>query len=70
MNLRLFEQLAAQHIADARQQAVGGREHIGRSRAWQQALRARTGWTLVDLGLKLVAQPHRHSVPRPRTAGS
>jgi hypothetical protein len=70
MNPRVFEELAAQHIADARQQAAGGREHIGRSRAWQQALRVRTGWTLVDLGLKLVAPPNRHSVPRPRTAGS
>jgi hypothetical protein len=72
MNPRVLEELAAQHMADVRQQAAGSREHIGRSRAWQQTLRVRTGWTLVDLGLKLVAQPqpHQRRVPRPRPAGS
>jgi len=70
MNPRVFEELAAQRIADARQQAADCRAHVGRGSAWQQALRVRTGWTLVDIGLKLVAQPQRHRVPRPRPAGS
>jgi hypothetical protein len=35
-----------------------------------RSLRARTGWRLVDLGLKLVVQPHSRSASSPRPAGS
>jgi hypothetical protein len=71
MNPRVLEDLAAQHMADIRASAARSRQHIGRSRDRQQSLRVRTGWTLVDVGLKLVAQPQpRHRVPGPRPAGS
>jgi hypothetical protein len=72
MHPRVFEDLAAQHMADIRKSAAGTRQHMSRSRDHQQSLRVRTGWTLVDLGLKLVAQPepHQQRVPRPRPAGS
>jgi hypothetical protein len=71
MNPRVLEDLAAQHMADIRASVAGSRQHAGRSRDRHQSLRVRTGWTLVDLGLRLVAQPERrHHVPRPRPAGS
>jgi hypothetical protein len=60
MNPRVLEDLAAQHMADIRRSATASREHVGRGRGSQQSLRVRTGWTLVDLGLKLVAQPQPH----------
>jgi hypothetical protein len=49
--------------------AAATRPHVGQSRDRQYSLRERTGWTLVDFGLKLVAQPHRPVTPRPRPAG-
>jgi len=70
MNPRQFEALAAQHQAQIQESVAGSRPHIGRSRDRQHSLRTRTGWTLVDLGLKLVAQPHRPVPARPRPAGS
>ncbi len=72
MHPRVLEDLAAQHMADIRQSVADTRQHVSRSRGRQQSLRVRTGWTLVDLGLKLVAQPepNQRRVPRPRPAGS
>ncbi len=35
-----------------------------------RSLRARTGWRLVDLGLKLVVQPDSRPASSPRPAGS
>jgi hypothetical protein len=73
MNPRVLEELAARHMADIRDEAASTRAHVGRgrSRARQQTLRVRTGWTLVDLGLKLAAGPQPHQrIPRPRPAGS
>jgi hypothetical protein len=54
-------------MANIRASVAASRQHVGRSRDRQQALRIRAGWTLVDLGLKLVAQPqpHRQRMPRP-----
>jgi len=58
-------------MADLRASAADSRQRVGSGRVRQTSLRVRTGWTLVDLGLKLVAQPQaRPRVPRPRAAGS
>jgi len=35
-----------------------------------KSLRARTGWRLVDLGLRLALQPDRRNAASPRPAGS
>ena len=35
-----------------------------------RSLRARTGWWLVDLGLKLAVRPDSHHAASPRPAGS
>lgn len=88
MNQRLFEELARQRQADMRRAAaralaartVGSRTvqastlqaSSARARDTRQSLRARTGWRLVDLGLKLAVQPDSRSTaaPAPRPAGS
>jgi hypothetical protein len=72
MNPRVLEDLSAQRMADIRSSVASSRRHVSRGGSPQQSLRVRTGWTLVDLGLKLVAQPQprQQRVPRPRPAGS
>jgi len=41
-------------MADLRASAANSRQRVGSGRVGQHSLRVRTGWTLVDLGLKLV----------------
>ena len=69
MNQRILEELAHQHLIDLqgrtadrnrgpRASAVdlrGQRAAAATARTLQSSLRERTGWTLVDLGLKLAA---------------
>jgi hypothetical protein len=43
---------------------------IGHARDASRSLRARAGWRLVDLGLKLVVQPDSRPASSPRPAGS
>lgn len=70
MNQQALEGLAAQRMAEIRESAAASRRHAHRIRVPQQSLRVRTGWRLVDLGLKLVAQPNRRRTASPRPAGS
>jgi hypothetical protein len=69
---RVLEDLAAQHMSDIRESVAGSRRRAERRRGNRQSLRVRTGWTLVDLGLRLAAQPQlpTQRVPKPRPAGS
>jgi len=76
MNQRVLEELARQRLAEVREQAPGShgsrratdsRQPLEVPRIPQQPLRVRAGWTLVDLGLRLAAQPR---AVRPRPAGS
>ena len=48
---------------------VSGR-HDRHTRDASRSLRARTGWWLVDLGLKLAVRPDAHRAASPRPAGS
>jgi len=63
MNQQALEGMASQKIAEMRASAAGGHP-CQRARVWvpRQSFRARTGWTLVDLGLRLIAQPGQRSV--------
>lgn len=69
MNQHMLPVLAKQHTAELRDQAAGSR-WVDRDRAPRSSLRVRTGWTLVDLGLRLAAQPAPRLARQPRTAGS
>jgi hypothetical protein len=70
MNQQNLQVIANQRVAEAR--ATGASQRQGRlatQRTARQSLRVRTGWTLVGVGLMLVA----HSASRPaaaRPAGS
>jgi|HubBroStandDraft_2_1064218.scaffolds.fasta_scaffold850026_2 hypothetical protein len=69
MNQQALEVLASQHRAELRDNAA----HVRKPQRFftdlpRQSVRERTGWTLVDLGLKLVAEHSRAASPRP--AGS
>jgi hypothetical protein len=44
--------------------------HDRRTGDANRSLRARTGWWLVDLGLKLAVRPDSHRAASPRPAGS
>ncbi len=67
MNQHQLAALARQHQAELQHLAVG--PHWPRpERAARPSLRVRTGWTMVDLGLRLAAQPRAARQPRP--AGS
>jgi len=44
--------------------------HDRHTRDASRSLRARTGWWLVDLGLKLAVRPDAHRAASPRPAGS
>lgn len=67
MNQIMITALARQHTAELYESAVG-RHRQHRDRAARPSLRERTGWTMVDLGLRLVAQQGRGLAQRP--AGS
>jgi len=64
--------LARTGPARKRRRAVGA--YVGAStrpaRDSRQSLRARTGWRLVDLGLRLALQPDPRNTASPRPAGS
>jgi hypothetical protein len=67
MNLNMITALARQHTAELCEgRARSRRPH--RDRAARPSLRERTGWTMVNLGLRLVAQPGPGLAQRP--AGS
>jgi hypothetical protein len=50
--------------------APGVSASTGQVRDASQSLRARTGWWLVDLGLKLAVKPGSRSAASPRPVGS
>jgi hypothetical protein len=68
MNQHMLPALAKQHSAELRDLAA--RRRTNRDRVARPSLRVRTGWTLVDLGLRLAAQPGPRLTRQPRTAGS
>jgi hypothetical protein len=74
MNQRVLEEIALQRQTQLRETAPGS--HINRRgtdprqpldipRASPLPLRARAGWTLVNLGFRLLAQPNQSGRPRP-----
>jgi hypothetical protein len=67
MNQQLLEGLASQHIAELR--AAASRQEV-RQNVPFHALRVRTGWTLVHVGLRLAVPPPRRPQVTPRPAGS
>jgi hypothetical protein len=71
MNPHMLEEIASQRLAEGRQAAAAQhRAQEARRPVQHQSLRAWTGWTLVDLGLKLVAQSNRRRTPAAGPAGS
>ncbi|HXZ66141.1 MAG TPA: hypothetical protein VEH05_15485 [Streptosporangiaceae bacterium] len=69
MNQHLLPALAQQHVAELRDRATGGRRS-NRDRVARPSLRVRTGWTLVNLGLRLVTGQGQGLARQPRTADS
>jgi hypothetical protein len=69
MHQHMLPALAKQHTAELYDRAAAGRR-TGRARVDRPSLRTRTGWTLVDLGLWLVAQPGTRFAKQPRPAGT
>jgi hypothetical protein len=67
MNQNMITALARQHTAELYDRAAG-RRRPRHDHATRPSLRERTGWTMVDLGLRLVAQPGPGFAQRP--AGS
>jgi hypothetical protein len=59
--------LARQHYAELQNLGAGG-HRPSRDRGTRSSLRERTGWTMVNLGLRLAVQPEASRQPRP--AGS
>jgi hypothetical protein len=68
MNQHMLPALARQHEADLRRLAAGSRGTD--NQVARPSLRVRTGWTLVDLGLRLVAQSGPALARQPRAADS
>jgi hypothetical protein len=64
MNQNMITALARQHTAELYDRAAGG-YRPRRDRAARPSLRERTGWTMVGLGLRLVAQPGPGLAQRP-----
>jgi hypothetical protein len=56
MNQNMIAALARQRTAELYGRAAGS-DRPRRDRAVRPSLRERAGWTMVDLGLRLVAQP-------------
>jgi hypothetical protein len=69
MNQHMLPALADQRTAELRAGAAGNRRR-NRDRLARPSLRVRTGWTLVDLGLRLAAQPGPGLTRQPRTVSS
>jgi hypothetical protein len=67
MNQNMIAALARQRTAELYGRAAGS-HWPHRDRAARPSLRVRTGWTMVDLGLRLAAQPKPSLARRP--AGS
>jgi hypothetical protein len=67
MNQIMITALARQHTAELYDHTVTN-HRPRKDRAARPSLRERTGWTMVDLGLRLVAQPGPGFAQRP--AGS
>ncbi len=67
MNQNMIAALARQHTAELYNLAAGSRRPR-RAGATRPSLRERTGWTMVNLGLRLIAQPGPGLAQRP--AGS
>jgi hypothetical protein len=66
MNQNMIAALARQRTSELYGRAAGS-HRPRRDRAVRSSLRERAGWTMVDLGLRLVAQPGPGLA---RTAGS
>jgi hypothetical protein len=56
MNQHMITELARLHTAELYSRAAGN-HRPNRERAARPSLRQRTGWTMVSLGLRLIAQP-------------
>jgi hypothetical protein len=69
MNEHMLQALAQQHTNELRSVAARGPRRHG-DRPARSSLRERTGWTMVDLGLRLVAQPGPGFTRRTRLADS
>jgi len=69
MNQHMLPALAQQRVAELRNRATGGRRS-DRDRVARPSLRVRTGWTLVNLGLRLVTDQGPGLPRQPYTAGS
>lgn len=69
MNQNMLPALARQHTAELYDRAAGARR-TGRDRVVRPSLRTRTGWTLVDLGLRLVSQSGPGIAKQPRPANT
>ena len=67
MNQYLLEKLASQRRSELR---AAARKQEVRADAPLEALRVRTGWTLVHVGLRLAVQQPRlpHITPRPASS--
>ncbi|MBO0833393.1 MAG: hypothetical protein J2P28_12990 [Actinobacteria bacterium] len=65
----MLAELARQRTAEMLESAQTYRRTSG-PRQRQESLRVRTGWTLVDLGLRLAARPGLALADQPRPAGS
>jgi hypothetical protein len=65
-------ELADQCLAEFRQQALQIMQHTcaelsaAPEQSVRPSLRVRTGWTLVDIGLRLAIEPARRGAPRPQ----
>jgi hypothetical protein len=64
MNQYSLPALARQHHEELHNVAGGSQRQRG-DREARPSLRVRTGWTMVDLGLRLIAQPGATQQPRP-----
>jgi hypothetical protein len=65
MNYTMLEEIAGQHQSELRDRAARQRL-ASQARRQHPSLRVRTGWTLVDLGIKLAIPAQR----RPATPGT
>jgi hypothetical protein len=74
MNQRVLEEIALQRQTQLRETAPGShvnrrgtdpRQPLDVPRTRPLPLRARAGWTLVNLGFRLLAQPNQSGRPRP-----
>jgi hypothetical protein len=69
VNPQTLEKLANQKMTEARDAATKHNQGAAGPAVALESLRVRTGWTLVNLGLRLLSQPAATS-PQPRPAGS